>query len=77
MAEVLINIINEYNLGDRTLGLTTDNAVSMIVCGRIIKDELEKNFNNIRFSHYQCAAYILNLAVQEELQLIDKAVQKV
>jgi len=77
MTEALININNEYNLRDRTLGLITDNAASMIVCGRIIKDELKKNFNNIRFSHYQCAAYILNLAVQEGLQLIDKAVQKV
>ena len=77
MAEALINIINEYNLGDRTLGLTTDNAASMIVCGRIIKDELKNNFNNIRFSHYRCAAHILNLAVQEGLQLIDEAVQKV
>src|SRR6266542_926721 len=77
MAETLINIINEYNLGDRILGLITDNAASMIVYGKIIKDELKKNFNNIRFSYYQCAAHILNLAVQEGFQLIDKAVQKV
>ena len=77
MAEALINIINEYNLGDRTLRLTTDNTASMIVCEIIIKDELKKNFNNIRFLHYQYAAHILNLAVQEELQLIDEAVQKV
>ncbi len=63
MAEALINIINEYNLGDRTLGLTTYNAASMIVCGRIIKDELKKNFNNIRFSHYRYAVHILNLII--------------
>ena len=77
MAEALINIINEYNLGDRTLGLTTDNAASMIICRWIIKDELKKNFINIRFSHYRYTAHILNLTVQKGLQLIDKAVQKV
>jgi len=72
MTEALINIINEYNLG-----LTINNVASMIVCERIIKDELKKIFNNIRFSHYQCVAHILNLAVQEGFQLIDEAVQKV
>ncbi|CAG8469381.1 5999_t:CDS:2, partial [Paraglomus occultum] len=39
----------------------------MLVCGRTLAKELEDEFDNF-FAHYQCAAHVLNLAVQEGLQ---------
>jgi hypothetical protein len=77
MAEAIVNVLDEYNLGAKALALTTDNASAMLVCGRTIAKELEEKFNNSNFTHYRCAAHVLNIAVQEGLQLIDDVIGKV
>src|SRR6266511_391308 len=77
ITQAIMEALEEYDLGTKTLALTTDNASTMVLCGRLLMDELENTFNNLSFSHYRCAAHILNLAVQEGLQLIGEAVEKV
>ncbi len=77
MSEVIMQILYEYQLNEKTLALTTDNASAMVVCGRIIVNKLKEGFDNLYFSHYRYTAYILNLVVQEGLQLINTAVIKV
>ncbi|CAB4438711.1 unnamed protein product [Rhizophagus irregularis] len=52
------NVLNDFNLQEKTLALTTDNESAMIV-------------------HYRCAAHILNLAAQQELEMISDEVIKV
>ncbi|CAG8650588.1 13416_t:CDS:2 [Ambispora gerdemannii] len=69
MANAILSVLREFNL---ILALTTDNASSMITCGASISKELEKEFDNLNFAHYQCAAHILNLAVSQGIELIDK-----
>jgi hypothetical protein len=34
----------------------------MVVCGRIMAEELAKELDNQAFWHYRCSAHILNLA---------------
>ena len=77
MAQVLTNLLSELNLASKVLAITTDNAASMVVCGRKMKEELKNTFNNVNFSHFRCGAHILNIAVQHGLQIHDKSVEKV
>ena len=77
MAQTLTNLLSELNLSSKTFAITTDNAASMLVCGREMANELKNKFNNINFSHFQCGAHILNLAVQHGLQVHDASVDKV
>ncbi|GBC34618.2 zinc finger BED domain-containing protein RICESLEEPER 2-like [Rhizophagus irregularis DAOM 181602=DAOM 197198] len=66
MAVAITNVLNEFNLADKALALTTDNESAMLVCGRKLSKEFEKELNNLTFSHYRCSAHILNLAVKQE-----------
>ncbi|CAG8750272.1 2106_t:CDS:2 [Cetraspora pellucida] len=49
----------------------------MIICERLIMKELQHEFDNIGFSHYCCAAHVLNLAAKQELEIIDSSAKKV
>jgi hypothetical protein len=49
----------------------------MISCGEFILEELEEEFQNLDFTHYRCAAHVLNLAVNKGLSVISESVRKV
>ncbi|CAG8475127.1 256_t:CDS:2 [Scutellospora calospora] len=70
-----IMIMNKFK--NKTLALTTDNESAIIVYGRLIVQELQDEFDNIRFSHYRCVAHILNLAAKKGLEMVDSLVGKV
>ncbi|CAG8833149.1 5766_t:CDS:2, partial [Cetraspora pellucida] len=53
IANALMDILDENCISEKTLALTTDNASSMILCGTIVAEELEEDFNNFDFSHYR------------------------
>jgi hypothetical protein len=65
------------NISSKAFAITTDNAATMLVCGREMKNELRNTFNNINFSYFRCGAHILNLAVQHRLQVYDVTINKV
>ncbi len=77
IANAIKSVLTEFNLLEKTLALTTDNESAMIVCGRIITEELISELNNQAFQHYRCSAHILNLAAQQEIEIIDEEVVKV
>ncbi|CAG8848887.1 38512_t:CDS:2, partial [Gigaspora margarita] len=58
IANTIIDILDEYDISKKTLALTTDNASFMVLCGAIVAEELEEDFNNFNFSHYHCAAHV-------------------
>lgn len=68
-----LNIANDSN---RIIALTTDNEAAMLVCGREIASTLDHGFSSIVFSHYRCAAHVLNLGVKQGLRLVDDAIIK-
>ncbi|CAG8820860.1 24479_t:CDS:2, partial [Cetraspora pellucida] len=77
MAQAITNILEEFNLHNKCVALTTDNASSMIACSRILASEIEKEFNNLSFSHYRCATHVLNLAAKQGLELVSSSIEKV
>ena len=77
IANAIKSVLTEFNLLEKTLALTTDNESAMIVCGRIIAEELTQELDNQAFQHYRCSAHILNLAVQQEIKIIDGEVVKI
>ncbi|GES83434.1 zinc finger BED domain-containing protein RICESLEEPER 2-like [Rhizophagus clarus] len=77
MVAAITNILNEFNLVGKALALTTDNESAMLVCGRKLSKEFEKELNNLTFSHYCCSAYILNLAVKQGMEIVDQEIVEV
>ena len=76
IATEIQKVLLAFNLEHKVLGLTTDNASSMIACGKIMKQELSLISNN-DFNHYRCAAHILNLAAQQGIKVLSGEITKV
>lgn len=76
MAQSILNTIDEFNLTDQILGLTSDNASNIISAGRQISLTLNNNNNANGFQHYRCCAHILNLAVQAGLAKQETIISK-
>src|SRR3954463_5484565 len=72
----LIELLQEFNISNRVISLTTDNGSNMLVCGRELANELEAGFFGLSFSHNRCAAHIINLAVKAELKHLDTSIVK-
>src|SRR6266498_399579 len=68
--------LEEFNINDRVISLTTDNRSNMVACGRDLTIELDREFSNLSFKHYHCAAHIINLAVKAGLKCVDSAIIK-
>ena len=75
IANAISNVLEEFNLINKTLALTTDNESAMVVCGRQLKEEFERALDNLSFRHYRCSAHILNLAVKQGMEIIDKDIR--
>ena len=72
----ITNLLQEFNLNDRIISLTTDNGSNMLACGRELANELEACFCNLTFSHKRCAAHIINLAVKAGMKHLDASIIK-
>ncbi len=72
----ITNLLQEFNLNNRVLSLTTDNGSNMLACGRELANELEACFCNLTFSHKRCAAHIINLAVKAGMKHLDSSIIK-
>ncbi|GES92534.1 zinc finger BED domain-containing protein RICESLEEPER 2-like [Rhizophagus clarus] len=77
IANAIKSVLTEFNLLEKTLALTTDNESAMVVCGRIIAEELTRELNDQSFRHYRYSAHILNLAAQQGIKIIDDEVVKI
>jgi len=69
------NILNEFNLTNKALAFITDNESAIIVCERELIEKFEQDLDNLSFKHYCCSAHILNLAVKQGMEIIDKDIQ--
>jgi len=72
----ITNLLQEFNLNNRIISLTTDNGSNMLACGRELANELEACFSNLTFSHKRCAAHIINLAVKAGMKHLDASIIK-
>ena len=64
IAQKIMRVLNEFNIFDKVITLTTDNESAMLVCERNIMIALDSEFSSMSFSHYRCAAHVLNLGVK-------------
>ncbi|CAJ0832334.1 10633_t:CDS:2 [Entrophospora sp. SA101] len=71
--QLILQALDDAKITKKLLGITMDNAQSMIAAVRELKIKLE----NQEFVHQCCAAHILNIAVQHGLQLSDPIIKKV
>lgn len=76
VAKEIIRVLEEFNISTRIIGLTTDNEAAMLVCGREIADAFDDEISSMNFSHYRCAAHVLNLGVKNGLKTVDNSVMK-
>jgi hypothetical protein len=74
MATEITKVLNELKLVIKAMAITTDNESAMLVCGRKLAEEFEKEMDNLSFNHYRCSAHILNLAVKQGMEIIDKKI---
>lgn len=72
----LTDVLQEFNISNRIISLTTDNGSNMLACGRELANELEAGFFNFTFSHNRCAAHIINLAVKAGMKYLDSSIVK-
>jgi hypothetical protein len=72
----LLQILGEFNINNNILALTTDNGSNMIACGSQLAVELDQEFDNMTFTHYRCAAHIINLAVKAGMNHIGSEIKK-
>jgi hypothetical protein len=72
----LLQILEEFNINNNILALTTDNGSNMIACGSQLATELDEKFNNMAFTHYRCAAHIINLAVKAGMNYVGNEIKK-
>jgi hypothetical protein len=77
IAHEIIRVLDEFNISNKIIALTTDNESAMLVCGKEIASALDLEFSSMAFSHYRCAAHVLNLGVKKGLKLVDDPINKV
>lgn len=76
IANEIMRVLKEFSISNRIIALTTDNEAAMLVCGREIASTLDHGVSSIVFSHYRCAAHVLNLGVKQGLRLVDDSIIK-
>jgi hypothetical protein len=72
----LTDVLQNFNISDKIISLTTDNGSNMLACGRELANELEAGFSNFTFTHNRCAAHVINLAVKAGMKYLDSSIIK-
>lgn len=51
IAQEIVRILDEFNISNKIIALTTDNESAMIVCGREVANALNTEFSSLNFFH--------------------------
>ena len=74
IAQEIIRVLEEFNIANKIIALTTDNDFAMLVCGRELASTFDNKFSSMGFSHYHCAAHILNIGIKKGLKIIGSSI---
>jgi hypothetical protein len=69
-----MHVLEEFNISNKIIALTTDNDSAMLACGREIAGAIDDEFSSMNFSHYRCVAHVLNLGVKKGLKAVGSSV---
>ncbi|CAG8451817.1 613_t:CDS:2 [Dentiscutata erythropus] len=72
IANIILSLLNEFQLEKKILALTSDNASNIVLASSIIKNTLANNFSNSLFQHIRYATHIINIAVKKGLKLANR-----
>ena len=76
IATTIAEVLRRFGLGERVLGVTTDNGSNMVSMAEKLSMQCANEFKNHDVTHLRCAAHVLNLAVKEGLSVISTSVKK-
>lgn len=76
IAQEIMRVLEEFNISNRIIALTTDNDSAMLACGKEIAAAFDDDVSSMNFSHYRCAAHVLNLGVKKGLKNVSNSVVK-
>ncbi|HEY4874420.1 MAG TPA: hypothetical protein VIH86_02510 [Puia sp.] len=76
IAQEILRVLDEFNISSKIIALTTDNDSAMLVCGKEIASAFDDEMSLMNFSHYRCAAHVLNLGVKKGLKSVSNSVIK-
>ena len=67
IAQEIMRVLNEFNISNRIIALTTDNDSAMIACGKEIAAAFDGEISSMEFSHYQeVPSNVLQKILKEE-----------
>lgn len=76
IAQEILRTLEEFKISSKIVALTTDNDSAMLVCGKEIASVFDNEISSMNFSHYRCAAHVLNLGVKKGLKNVSNSVIK-
>ena len=76
IAQEIMRVLGEFNISSKIIALTTDNDSAMLACGKEIAAAFDNGVSSMNFSHYRCAAHVLNLGVKKGLKAVNNSVTK-
>jgi len=76
IAQEILRTLEEFNISSKIVALTIDNNFTMLVCGKEITFIFDNKISLMNFSHYRCAAYVLNLGVKKGLKNVSNSIIK-
>ena len=77
IAHHLMQAIDEYNLRDKMMSMTFDNATSMTYTANLIKQNLTDVLLDGEALHTRCVCHVLNLCVQDGVRAIGPYYSKI
>ncbi|GES91926.1 zinc finger BED domain-containing protein 1-like [Rhizophagus clarus] len=74
--EILNKLLEDFDLKQKVISVTTDNGSNMIVACRLLKNDFDAQTPALDFIHSRCICHILNLAVNAGLKYIENLIKK-
>lgn len=74
--ELLNKLLEDFNLKEKVISITTDNGSNMVLACRLLKDNFEIQIPALDFIHSRCICHILNLAVNAGLKNEEDVIKK-
>ncbi|CAG8516237.1 16548_t:CDS:2 [Acaulospora morrowiae] len=77
LVDTIYTTINEFNLGEKIISITTDDTPNMDVFEQELTKMLYNNHDNTLFRHIRCPTHTLNLMAKNGLAEAERIVTKV
>ncbi|CAB4443300.1 unnamed protein product [Rhizophagus irregularis] len=74
--EILNKLLEDFDLKQKIISITTDNGSNMVVACRLLKNDFDVQTPALDFIHSRCICHILNLAVNAGLKHIENLIKK-